>query len=163
MARIADLPLKHRLFLKLYPFRRLEPVPWTSLRKPLAECRVALVTSAAFYLPEQEPFDEKIRGGDPSIRVIPLSPELEELRRLAIGHRSSAFDARGIEADYNLALPVDRFRELEDAGEIGSLDDQALSFMGSISAPGRFRRHTAPDAASLLASRAVDAAFLTPV
>ena len=46
-----------RLFLKAYPWRRIDPVPWTPLRRPLAESKLALVSSAGFVLPGQEPFD----------------------------------------------------------------------------------------------------------
>ncbi len=164
MARIADLPLKYRLFLKAYRFRRLDPTPWTRLAKPLAQCRVALVTSAAFHLPDQEPFDEEIRGGDASFRVIDVNTAgADRLRELRSSHRSAAFDSAGIEADYNLALPVDRFRELEAAGEVGALHDEALSFMGSVTATGRLRRDSAPQAAGMLSDAGVDVAFLCPV
>ena len=167
MARISDLGLNHRLFLRTYRFRRLDPVPWAPLSKPLGECTVALVTTAAFYLPGQAPFDEAMRGGDPSYRVLPVrdpdgsrSARLEELQ---IGHRSTAFDEAGIAADCNLALPVDRFLDLESERTIGGLYPEALSFMGAITAPGRLAKETAPKAAAQLKSASVDAAFLCPV
>ena len=163
MARIADLPPAHRLFLRLYPFRRLDPIPWTLLAKPLAECRVALVTSAAYYAPDQEPFDELVRGGDSSFRVIDVAESTHALERLRTSHRSTAFDPDGIRADYNLALPVDRFRELEARGGIGSLHHEALSFMGAVTAPGRLRRVSAPRAAERLRMGDVDVVFLCPV
>ncbi|MBI4602290.1 MAG: hypothetical protein HY721_10050 [Planctomycetes bacterium] len=167
MARIADLSLKHRLFLKAYKLRRLDPVPWAPLRRPLRECRVALVTTAAFYLPGTEPFDEALRGGDTSFRVLrvrePDGTSPPGLRDLRIGHRSSAFDPAGIVADHNLALPADRFLELEREGTVGRLHEEALSFMGSITTPGRLVKQTAPEAAALLVAAGVDAAFLTPV
>ena len=163
MARLADLPLKHRLFLKAYPFRRLQPCPWSKLPRSLEECRVGLVTSAAFYLPGQEPFDERMRGGDPSYRSIPTRAGEARLSELRIGHRSTAFDPAGIEEDFNLALPIERFRELQGEGAIGSLHEEALSFMGSITAPGRLRKITAPEAARRWKARGVDVAFLCPV
>ncbi len=167
MANIADLPLKHRVFLRAYRFRRLDPVPWTPLTKPLPECRVALVTTAAFHLPDQEPFDERVRGGDPSFRVLDIAPDVEgaraRLETLEISHRSDAFDVSGLESDYNLALPVDRFHELAAEGETGVLHDEALSFMGSQTSTGRLRKAFAPDAAARLAGAGVDVAFCTPV
>ena len=36
MATLGQLTLTERLLLKAYPWRRIEPVPWTSLQKPLA-------------------------------------------------------------------------------------------------------------------------------
>ena len=48
-------------------------------------------------------------------------------------------------------------------GEIGSLNGRALSFMGSITAPGRLVKETAPAAAALLAADGVDVALLVPL
>lgn len=167
MAKISDLALKHQLFLRTYSFRRIDSCPWTRLDRPLAKCLVALVTTAAFYDESDAPFDPAVKGGDPSYRVLsvrnPDGSSAAGLKNLRIGHRSTAFDATGIERDFNLALPVDRFLELERDGLVGQLHDQALSFMGSITAPGRLMKETAPQAAGLLKAQAVDVAFLTPV
>ena len=70
MGDFSEFSLKTRLFLKAYPWRRIDPVPWAPLAKPLAECRLALLSSAGFVLPEQEPFDESLRGGDPSFIIL---------------------------------------------------------------------------------------------
>ena len=43
------------------------------------------------------------------------------------------------------------------------MNERHLSFMGSITAPGRLLRDTAPEAARLLKEDGVDLAFLTPV
>jgi D-proline reductase (dithiol) PrdB len=65
--------------------------------------------------------------------------------------------------DPNLAFPIDRLNEVEQAGRIGSVSDRHLSFMGSITAPGRLVRETAPEAARWLVEDGVDAALLVPV
>jgi D-proline reductase (dithiol) PrdB len=52
---------------------------------------------------------------------------------------------------------------MEAAGAIGSLAPRALSFMGSISAPGRLVKETAPEAASLLEADGADVALLVPL
>jgi D-proline reductase (dithiol) PrdB len=65
--------------------------------------------------------------------------------------------------DRNLAFPLDRFRELVAEGILGSLSDRHLSFMGSITAPGRLLRDTAPEAARTLRAGGVSLAFLVPV
>ena len=44
MATIEDFSLPIRLLIKAYPWRRIDPVLWTPLRKPLAESRLALVS-----------------------------------------------------------------------------------------------------------------------
>ena len=96
-------------------------------------------------------------------RRIPIRAVEGSGSRLLVGHRSAAFDPAGIETDHNLALPVDRFFELERDGVIGSLHGEALSFMGGITAPGRFVKTAAPEAARELAAAGVDVVFLTPV
>lgn len=165
MARIADLNFKHRLFLRTYRFRRVDPVPWTPLKKPIPACRVALVTTAAFHTGSQPPFDMAARGGDTSFRVIPAPPPGESIAGLdlRIAHRSDAFDATGIGQDANLAFPLDRLRELEAKGVIGAVAPRHLSFMGSITAPGRLKSVTAPRAAEILKGDGVDAVVLFPV
>lgn len=78
-------------------------------------------------------------------------------------HRSASFDHSGIEADRNLAFPLDRLRELVADGTIGAVAPRHLSFMGSITAPGRLIKESAPAAAALLAEDRVDVALLLPV
>jgi D-proline reductase (dithiol) PrdB len=157
---LSEFSLPVRLFLKAYRWRRIDPVPWSPLRKPLGKCRVALVSSAAFVLPGQPPFDESQRGGDPSFRWIPADAELSTL---VDTHRSESFDHSGMRADPNLALPLARLRELAAAGRIGEVNRRHLSFMGSITAPGRLVRESAPEAARELVADGVDAALLVPV
>ena len=160
MGDTSEFSLPVRLFLKAYPWRRIDPVPWTPLRKPLAQCRVALVSSAGFSLPSQLPFDESVKGGDPSFREIAGDADVKTLIET---HRSESFDHAGLQQDPNLVFPLDRARELVAAGRIGSLNRRHLSFMGSLTAPGRFMRDTMPEAAGWLTEDGVDVALLVPV
>lgn len=160
MAKLSDLKLTYWVYMKAYRYRSTEWRPGAELRKPLSEARVAVITTAAFHLPDQPPFDETFRGGDYSYRVIPADADLGSL---GIAHKSDAFDATGIERDKNLALPLDRLRELAAEGLIGSVAPRHFSFMGSIPAPGRLVAETAPEAAAMLREDEVDAVLLTPV
>ena len=160
MGDLAEFSLEIRAFMRLYPWRRIDPVPWTPLKKPLAQCSLALVSSAGFVMPSQKPFDKNIRGGDSSFREIPADADP---KKLVESHRSESFDHIGIQADANLGLPVERVRELVANGAIGSVNHRHLSFMGSITAPGRLIRDFAPQAAGLLVDDAVDIALLVPV
>lgn len=160
MGDIAEFTLPVRLFLKAYPWRRIDPIPWTLLRKPLAQCRVAIASSAGFSLPDQTPFDDHFKGGDPTFRIIPESADVASLQE---NHRSESFDHSGIRQDPNLAFPLDRLRELARQGRIGSVAPRHLSFMGSVTAPGRLVRETAPLAVSALVEDQVDLALLVPV
>lgn len=160
MPTLDELPLVLRTTLKLYPWRRVDPVPCAGLRRAIAQCRVALVTTAGLVPEGQPPFDERARGGDWSFRVIPGTADVA---RLGEFHRSESFDHRGIAQDRNVAFPLDRLRELAAAGEIGEVAPRHISFMGSITAPGRLMKHTAPEAAQLLVDDRVDIALLVPV
>jgi D-proline reductase (dithiol) PrdB len=160
MGELSEFPLPLRLFLRSYRWRRVDPVPWSPPRKPLAESRMALVSSAGFVLGGQPPFDESVRGGDPSFRTIPSDTDPASLIDT---HRSESFDHTGIQRDPNLGLPLERARELVTRGRIGSLAAQHLSFMGSITAPGRFVRDSAPAMARILVEDQVDVALLVPV
>ena len=160
MANISDLPLWLRAVLKAYPWRRIDPVPSTPLRRPLSQCRVALVTTAGLVPPGEAPFDEAVKGGDFSYRVIRGGADV---RTLTEHHRSESFDHAGILEDANLAFPLDRLRELAARGDIGEVAPRHLSFMGSIPAPGRLSARTAPEAAELLVQDQVDVALLVPV
>ena len=160
MGDLREFSLATRAFLKSYRWRRIDPVPWAPLGKPLAECNVALVTTAGLIAPGQPPFDDGIRGGDPSFRVL---DDAVGVSSLIDTHRSQTFDHSGIRADPNLAFPLDRLHELAAAGRIGRTNRRHLSFMGSLTAPGRLIRDTAPAAAQLLVDDGVDAALLVPV
>ena len=160
MPELNDLSFTLRTFLKVYRWRRLDPTPRAALRRPLAECRVALVSSAGLVAPGDEPFSEKVKGGDFSFRVLPRDVELETLEE---HHRSDSFDHAGLEADRNLALPLDRLSELATAGEIGEVAPRHISLMGSITAPGRLVKITAPAVAEMLVADQVDIALLVPV
>jgi D-proline reductase (dithiol) PrdB len=155
-----EFSLAVRLFLKGYRWRRIEPVPWTPLGKPLSQCRLALVSSAAFVAPGQPPFDDSVRGGDVSFRDIPSAVDVHDL---VDTHRSQSFDHTGLRQDPNLAFPLDRVRELVQRGRIGSINHRHLSFMGSITAPGRLVRDTAPEMARRLRTDHVEIALLVPV
>lgn len=160
MASLSDLKFKYRVLMRTYKYRTHDWRPGTALRKPLAEARVAVVTTAAFHLPDQAPFDESVKGGDFSYREIPADADLSSL---GVAHKSDAFDASGIEADKNLALPLEDLRDMVRDGEVGSVNSRHFSFMGSIPAPERLVSRTAPEVAAMLAEDGADAVLLTPV
>lgn len=160
MAKLSDLKFTYRLYMKGYRYRSFDWRPGAKLTKPLNQSRIAVVTTASFHLPEQAPFDESFRGGDFSYRELPADCDLSTL---GISHRSDAFDETGLLADQNLALPLDRLHEMAAAGEIGSVAPRHFSFQGSMPAPGRLLKMTAPEVAEKLHADAVDAVLLTPV
>src|SRR5258708_8365305 len=141
MAKITDLKLAYRAFMKAYPYRRVDWRPGARLEKPLRESRVAVVTTAAYFRPDQPPFDTSIRGGDYSYRIIPLDTDLSTLR---IAHRSDAFATGGIAAGKKFALPLDRLEFLAGESGLGSVASRHFCFLGSIAAPSPHCSYTPP-------------------
>ncbi|MBI4590191.1 MAG: hypothetical protein HY725_15265 [Candidatus Rokubacteria bacterium] len=127
--------------------------PWTPLSKPIKECRVALVSSGGFYLRTQPPFGEN----DTSYRRIPRAAEIADLRIYHHGYRDADADR-----DPNCVFPLERLRELEAAGVIGSLADPALSFVTVYSARKEVEER-APKIVAELKAAGAEAALLVPV
>src|SRR5438876_5419643 len=60
-------------------------IPWTPLGKPLHQCSVALISSAALALATDRPFDQEVERqnpwfSDPSFRVIPRDTTAKDIR-----------------------------------------------------------------------------------
>lgn len=159
MADLSDLSLRDRLWYHTYRFRRVDPLPWVEGGPPVSRSRVALVTTAGLHLPDQAPF-QKIGGGDFSYRVIPDQARPTEL---VCTHPSRSWDRAGVAADPNVAFPLERLKEMAERGEVGEVSPVHLSFQGSITAPLRLVRQTAPEAAHLLLREQVHVALLAPV
>ena len=117
--------------------------------------RVALITTAGIHFHDDESFD----FADASFRPIPGE---EDSSNLIMSHSSANFDRIGFVEDVNLVFPIDRFKELANAGTIGSLASVHYSFMGAGLVPEAYEK-TTDQAARLLKQDQVDAVFLTPV
>jgi D-proline reductase (dithiol) PrdB len=160
MATLAELSERDRRFVEGYAWRRIHPLPWSPPRRSLSESRVALISTAGMVAPGQAAFSRLVRGGDVSFRILSADTDPATLR---LTHKSRAFSRQGILADANLAVPLDRLRELAEAGHIGGISPRVLSFMGSITAPGRLVAETAPRAIDALVADGADVALLVPV
>ncbi len=160
MPDFSELPLRYQAAIAVYPWRRIDPVPWAVLARPLSQSRVALVTSAGLYRPGTDKPFAKSLGGDTSHRVIPDDVDVQSL---AIGQTSDAFDRAPMQADRNVGLPLDRLHELVNAGVVGSAAPRHVSINGAITAAGRLVRGTGPRVADLLRADQVDAALFVPV
>ena len=82
MAPLRKLDALSRFFMKLYRGKHYETTPHTPLHSPLNECKVALITTAGFFLHGQIPFG----NGDCSYREIPNSIQTQVLIN---GHKSA--------------------------------------------------------------------------
>lgn len=139
------------------PFE-LGEAPWTPLRVPISQAKVALVTTGGFYVTGQEPYetDGPENKGDWSFRAIPRNTSPDKLE---IAHLH--YDLSGPREDRNCVFPIDRAEELAKEGVIGSLADTYYSFMGFIQRPELLASETAPEVARLLKADGVDAVVLT--
>ena len=131
-----------------------DSAPWTPLAKPLSQCRVALVTTAGMHIRGDHPFT----GGDQSYRAIPASTPA---RDIVLSHTSIGFDRSGVLRDLNLVLPVDRLRELAEAGEIGGLAPAWYSFLGAQRKYDGLTGHSGPEVGRRLNEEGADAVLLT--
>ena len=122
--------------------------------KPLAERRVAIVTTAGLHRRGDRPF----RPGDGSYRVIAADTPANAL---VMSHISVNFDRTGFQQDLNTVFPIDRLRELVSDGTVGTMADVHYSFMGAFP-PAAAEPH-AQHLAGLLKADKVDAALLVPV
>ena len=104
MVRLADLPDYEREHLLAKNLPPLEPPAWTRLEKPLAEMRLALITTAGLHLRGDAAFD----FADAGFRPIPNEADAGSL---VTSHSSANFDRSGFAEDVNLVFPIDRFRE----------------------------------------------------
>jgi D-proline reductase (dithiol) PrdB len=124
---------------------------------PLAESRVAIVTTAGLKPAGEVTLWEQT---DSTFTVLPSGA-----RDLQLSHFSPNFDRSGFAADLNVVFPIDRINEMVDRGEIGSVVEHNLSFMGA-QADATFATillDTGPAAAKFLVDQHVDVVLLTPV
>lgn len=125
---------------------------------PLSESRLLFVTSAGAYLPaSQERFADENDLGDYGIRIIPSDTPLAEI---AYAHTHYPHDA--VNADPQVLLPLRHLETLRDAGDIGELAPQFVSFMGYQPLVPRVVAETAPQLVAYAKEAAVRAALLVP-
>lgn len=137
-------------------------IPFTPLPKPLSECTVALVTTAAVARNDDRPFDQEGERrnpwwGDPTFRTIPLGTTEKDVR---VYHLH--IDPRFGEADLDVVLPMRRLVELADEGFVGRAAPTHYSIMGYILEPTELVEKSAPAIAEQMRAEGVDAAALVP-
>jgi D-proline reductase (dithiol) PrdB len=134
-----------------------ETAPLTPLGKPLARCRVALLTSGGVSRKDTPPFNPQARN---------------DLRLDAIGRDTPAhffaindayYNHQDADRDINCIFPIERLRELADEGVIGEAAPHHYSgFMGRIYIRSAVSNEAAPALARRLCDERVDAFVLVP-
>ena len=158
-----------RLIAMLYKADDREPglpIPWTSHTKPISESVFGLVTSGGLYHKGvEEPFDlERERAeptwGDPTFRTIPTDIPQSEL---GVSHLH--INTKDVLEDINILIPINRFQELAQEGEIGGLAEHNYSFMGFQGYPQdttAWEETYGPQVAEKFKEERVDCVLLTP-
>jgi D-proline reductase (dithiol) PrdB len=122
---------------------------------PLADSRIAIVTTAGLHRRGEESFDFR----DTGYRVIPGDVAAGDL---VMSHSSVNFDRSGFQQDTNAVFPIDRMRAMAEAGAIGSIAAYHYSLMGAGWEPHEIEP-TANEITGLLKEDRVNAALLVPV
>lgn len=91
---------------------------------PLKERRIAMITTAGLHRFQDPPFVP----GHGEFRII---PEEIDITDLITSHVAPNFDRTGMMRDINTVFPIDRLRELANAGTIGSVAAEHYGFMGA--------------------------------
>lgn len=157
MEYIKYVDVTRALFPDQPPYQWTENIsaPWTPIVKPLAESRVALISSGGVYRRDQPPF--KPDKNDITFREIPADTDVRELR---ISH--DYYDHSDAEQDVNCVFPIERMRELAAEGYLGSLSEKHFTFMGRIFRKTGLLSEMIPGLITRLKELGVDLAFLVP-
>ncbi len=146
--------------------------PFAKLAKPVRESRIGLLTSTGHFLEgkDPEPFGVKNMTQAEAVEritdFVKSTPELSEIPadvpadQLLVRH--GGYDIRGVQADRNVALPIDRMTELAAEGVIGDFASPAYSFVGA-AAQTPISRKLAPKWADMFKERQIEGAVLVPV
>ena len=116
------------------------------------------VHNRLYFPASQPPFDEPNPEGDHTYRLLPT-----RLRQADLGVKHGHYDPAEALKDYNSVFPLDRLRELAEAGCFAGLTPQGVSFMGYVTDAGTFAEGTARAIAQEVLASGADAAFLVPV
>jgi len=140
-----------------YKWSEFDTSPWSASNKRLSETRLALISSAGIFIDDQEPFDPWAVN-DLSFRRIPTDTPYERLR---LHH--NYFDHRDAAKDLNCVFPVQRLKELEAEGSIGSLAPVAITLgMGRLYKRTALQNETVPQIIEILKREDADSVLLVP-
>jgi len=127
---------------------------WCPITKPASESKVALLSSAALRLANQEPF---IPREDLSYRRVPSDPSAGEI---IIDHHSGI--GRVPKQDPEIVFPRTALADLAQRGVIGAPAPFHFSFMGGVRRQKEIENDLAPAIAADLQQAQVDLALLVP-
>lgn len=132
-----------------------DTVPLATLRKPVAQSRLAFISTAGVQPKGTLPFDVVHPVGDYSFRRVPSAAEPADLEIHQLKYPTA-----GANRDLNVIFPIERLRELTDEGMIGTLTPDFFSFIGYNMDPERLERTLAEEIAEAVVAEGAEAALL---
>lgn len=153
MARLDRMTAQERDHYSNMPCPTFDTDPWV-VGPPLTEQKIALISTAGLQRRGDRPFSP----GASDYRLIPADTPST---KLVMSHISTNFDRTGFQQDWNVVFPIDRLRELAEAGGIGSVAQYHYSFMGATDPAAMEPR--ARELGQIMRVEGVDAALLIPV
>ena len=145
---------------KPYQWASHDWVPFQPLKKPLAESKVALLTTSELAIRYDEATEDNpiVEEGFRSVYAVPADTPTEKFYS-----RTASFDRYATHMDdVNSYFPVDRMREAAASGRIGSHPDRFIGAYNNYSIR-RVLEEEAPAALAMCREDGVDAAVLVPV
>lgn len=134
-----------------------DSAPLTPLKKPLSQCRVAILTTCGASTLDTEPFNPDARN---DLRVDAIDSGTPDNRFQV---HDNYYDHTDVRRDINCQFPLRRLEELQAAGVIGSVAPRHWSgFMGRIYIRKAVVGEAAPAFARQLAKDGVDALVVVP-
>lgn len=145
---------------KPYAWARNDSVPFARLAKPLAQCRVGLLSTSEIAI-RFDPATESNPISEEGFRAVYEMPA--DVPTAKLYSRTSSFDryATHLE-DANAFFPVDRLREAAASGRIGSMPPRLYGAYNNYS-QRKVREEEAPKVLGMARADALDAAILVPV
>lgn len=154
LARLEDIPINERKMVTELDCSGFEDrKPWIK-GPPLAERRVAIVSTAALTVRTDAVFQRDATD----YRVIPGDVDPADL---VMSHVSVNFDRTGFQQDVNICFPLERLRELEAEGTIGSIAKYHYTLSGA--ANPQDLEGSAREIAKFMKADAVDTVLLVPI
>jgi hypothetical protein len=144
---------------KPYRWAHFEDAPFAALKKPLADSRLALISTSE--IARRSDADQRTpleKGELGNVYTIPSDAPLADLysHSLSFDKHATSLD------DVNAFFPITRLQEKVAEGRIGSLGQNAIALFNAYS-QRRTREVDAPEVLALCRADAVDAALLVPV
>lgn len=140
-----------------YAWSRNEKAPWAPLRKHLRQCTVGMLTSGGISVKSAEPFEADAKNNFRLDEIDPMTPGG------GFKINDAYYDTRDGARDINVIFPLERLRELAEAGEIGKVASRLWSgFMGRIYKRGFVTQTAAPALVEELKKDEVDILVLVP-